>query len=197
LTETQSKPRLLVLVALLALAVSTASATLAIFAAEARAAPKTSEASFDSLPPKAALMKGPEVIQARGFEGAEWFFWKDKQWQGKFWDAFGWYTFPKAVVLNKGTRLHVRIFKPERPHIRISSHTRKNENGYLVPPRQELEHTYKRVKKNGKTYAWDVFFRVGQSKHNYFTVVHAVWNKQPGTHISYGDVDYPFHIQTR
>ena len=65
--ETQAKPRLLVLVATLALALATAALSLAVFAAEARA----SEASFDSLPPKAALMKGSEVLQAQSFEGAQ------------------------------------------------------------------------------------------------------------------------------
>src|SRR4051812_25267617 len=174
--ETQSKPRLLVLVAMLTLAVSTASATLAIFAAEAQATARTSEASFDSLPPKTALMKGPEVLQRpQSFEGGEWFYYKDGEWQGVVFDNFGHHFFRKAVVLKKGTRLHVRILKPERPNIQVNSHTRKGKNGLLVGPNQSLQHTFKRVERNGKTYAWDVFFRVGQSEHNYHVVLHASW----------------------
>jgi hypothetical protein len=188
---------LLVLVATLALAVATASATRAIFAAEARATARASEASFDSRPPKAALMKGSEVLQAQSFQGAQWYYYQDGEWQAAYYDNFGRYAFPKAVVLKKGTRLHVRIFKPERPNVKVNSHTRKGKHGLPVGPNQSLEHTFKRVERDGETYAWDVFFRVGQSEHNYYMVVHPLWKRVPGTHISYGDAGYAFHIKTR
>jgi hypothetical protein len=197
LRETQAKPRLLVLVATLALAVTTASATLALFAAEAQATARASETSFDPLPPKTALMKGPEVLQARSFAGAQWYYYQDGEWWASYYDNFGRYTFPKAVVLKKGTRLHVRIFKPERPNVQVNSHTRKGKNGMPVGPNQPLEHTFKRVERNGETYAWDVFFRVGQSEHNYYVVVHPLWKRVPGAHTSYGDANYAFHVKTR
>jgi hypothetical protein len=198
LMDPQSKPRLLVLVALLAFAVAAASATLAIFAAKAQATPTTSEASFDSHPPKTVLMKGPEVLQRpQSFEGGEWFYYKDGQWQGSVSDNFGQHFFRKAAFLQKGARVHVRIFKPERPNIQVNSHTRKGENGLLVGPHRLLGHTLKRVERNGKIVAWDVFFRVGQSKHNYYVVLHASWKRVPGTHKSYGHTSYPFHIKTR
>jgi hypothetical protein len=170
-----------VIVVTLALAV----ATLAVFAAEARAG------SFDTRPPKAALMKYKSVLQVRSFSGGGWSFYQNGGWAADVFDNFGEYYFPKADVVGAGTRLHVRL-APERPSVvEINAWPRVKDGdlGGKTPAgqRQKLKHTFRRVERDGETVAWDVFFRVGEPERHYYLVVHAVWERVPGTHISYGD----------
>jgi hypothetical protein len=193
LRETSTKPRLLVLAA--ALAVATALATLAVFAAEARAD------SFDSRPPQGVLMKDSRVLQKRDFTGGNWTFYKNGNLTGIVFDNFGEYTFPKADAVGAGTKLHVKLAKPERPGILIVAHPKVKDGQfggkYPAGQGQQLKHTFKRVERDGKTVAWNVFFRVNEPARQYYLVVHAHWAKVPGTHVSYGDAGYAFHVKTR
>jgi hypothetical protein len=184
-----------------ALAVTLLFAALAVFAAEAQATARASEASFDHRPPKAALMKDASVLQVQGFTGGDWVFYQNGGQTGIVFDNFGEYHFPKADVVRAGTRLHVRLAKPERPSVQIVAHPRVKDGqfGGKIPAgkMQQLKHTFKRVQRDGKTVAWNVFFRVGEPERHYYLVVHTHWRKVPGTHISYGDAGYAFHVKTR
>jgi hypothetical protein len=198
LRETQAKPRLMVLAT--ALSVALVFAALAVFAAKARA----SEASFAHLPPKAILMKDSQVLQVRGASGGSWFYYQDGGWSGGAGDNFGEYLFPKADEVEAGTRLHVRLAKPERPSIIDTNAYPRVRNGEEFLPgkvpagqKRRLESTLRRVEQDGKTVAWDVFFRVNEPGRHYYLVVHAAWKRVPGTHVSYGDPDYAFHVTTR
>jgi hypothetical protein len=86
------------------------------------------------------------------------------------------YYFPKADVVPAGTRLHVRIAKPERPSsLRIDAYPRVENvdpdhpewGKYVEGQRQPLGHTFRRVDRDGKTVAWDVFFRVNEPSRHY------------------------------
>jgi len=96
LRETQAKPRLLVLVASLALAVALLFAALAVFASEARAG------SFGSEPPNAVLMKYKSVLQVAGAAGGQWYFYAPPAngepggWPFIIYDSFGEFHFPKT-----------------------------------------------------------------------------------------------------
>jgi hypothetical protein len=194
-----TKPRLLVPAT--ALAVALLFAALAVFAAEAWAG------SSDSEPPEAVLMKHKSVLQVRGFSGCDWCYYKNGGGGCFVADNFGYYTFPKADEVGAGTRLHVRFAKPERPSaVAINAWPKtKTTPGQLpmtgkVPAgeRQQLKHTFvRRVERDGETVGWNVFFRVKEPERQYYLVVHASWEEVPGTHSSYGDVDYAFHIKTR
>jgi hypothetical protein len=175
----------------LALAVATALATLAIFAAEARAG------SFGSKPPKAVLMKGSHVLQVRSFSGGTWSYYQNGWICCFVADNFGHYAFPKADVVGAGTRLHVRLAKPERPSVGIVARPKSNEQDVPYGQRQQLEHTFRRVERDGEKVAWDVFFRVNEPDRHYYLVVYAEWEKVPGTHTSYGDANYGLHVKTR
>jgi hypothetical protein len=201
LRETQAKPRLLVLIASLALAVALLFAALAVFAAEARAG------SFGSEPPNAVLMKGPEVLRVREFYGGQWCHYQDTGWTCGIYDPVGTYYFPKADAVGAGTRLHVRLAKPEHPSTVAINACTKTKTMPGQPPmtgkfpagqRQQLKHTFVgRVERDGETMGWNVFFRVNEPERQYYLVVQAAWEEVPGTHISYGDADYPFHVKTR
>ena len=91
-----------------ALAVAIALATLAVFAAEARAG------SFAQGPPQAVLMKGSYVLQVRTFEAAHWYFYEDGRWVETYSDSFD-FTYPKVDAVKAGRMLSVRLGKPQRP----------------------------------------------------------------------------------
>jgi hypothetical protein len=192
------KPRLLVLAAALALAFS----LLALTAAEALAG------SSERYPPEAALMKGPELMQTRGFYGGSWCRYPEGGGSRcDIYDNFGLYYFPKADAVRAGARLHVRFAKSERPsNVAINAWPKAKlmkgqppgYDRYPAGKRQRLKHTFrKRVECDGKTMAWDVFFRVNDPERQYYLVVHAGWRKVPGKKVGYGAADYPLHVRTR
>jgi hypothetical protein len=61
---------------------------------------------------------------------------------------------------------------------------------------RRLDTTLRRVERDGKTVAWNVFFRVDQPDRHYYLDTFGMWKEVPGTHISYGDVSWTFHVKT-
>lgn len=181
--------RALVLAA--ALAVAIALAALAVFAAEARAG------SFAQGPPQAVLMKGSYILQVRTFEAAHWYFYEDGRWVETYSDSFD-FTYPKADAVKAGRMLSVRLGKPQRPSaVGITAYPRLDANGDHAGHAQELKPTLARVERGGKTIAWDVFFRVNRPGRHYYLDVYPVWERVPGTRISYGDeILYLLHVRT-
>jgi len=53
------------------------------------------------------------------------------------------------------------------------------------------------VKQDGKTVAWDVFFRTGEPGRHYYLRVASGWKNVPGKHVSYGRIVYALHVKTR
>jgi hypothetical protein len=183
------------------LIVAVALATLAVFAAEAQAG------SFGYGPPGAVLMKGGTTIQS-GMRGWDcWHRWSktEHSWTGLCGDPL-YYFFPRANVVKTGARLHVRLAKPERPKVvYIDAYPRVKDAGdpafpngkYPAGKRQQLKHTSKPVDRNGKTVAWNVYFRVNEPKRHYYLDFYAEWKRMPGSHASYGEAHYFFHVKTR
>jgi hypothetical protein len=195
LRETQAKPLLLVLAS--ALSVALVFAALAVFAVEAQA----SEASFGRYPPNALLMKGDTAIQ-KGLEGSTcWSYWNGTKdsWVGYCADTFG-YMFPRAHdFLRAGTRLHIRLGKPERPEdFKITAYKGFDKGQkWPIGKGRRLDTNLRPVERDGETVAWDVFFRVNEPDRDYYLDFFSVWKKVPGKHASYGDADYAFHVKTR
>jgi hypothetical protein len=54
----------------------------------------------------------------------------------------------------------------------------------------------KQVLMKGKTVAWDVFFWVNRPDRHYYLETHGRWERVPGTHISYGNESWHFHVKT-
>ena len=192
--ETSRRPRLLVLGA--ALAVATALATLAVFAAEARA----SEASFGRYPPNAVLMKGDTAIQ-KGLGGSTcWSYWNEAKDSGVGYCADTLYMFPRSgASLRAGTRLHIRLGKPERPEdFTITAYKGfDKEEKWPIGKGRRLDTNLRPVERDGKTVAWNVFFRVNEPGRDYYLDTFALWKQVPNTHISSGDATYFFHVRTR
>lgn len=190
------KPRLLALA--LALAGAIALATLAVFAAEARAG------SFDPNPPKATLMKYKTVLQVAFAAGGSWTSCEPGGCPTAVYDNFGLFFFPKPDEVGAGRRLHVRFDKPERPNfVEVNAWPRakkaKECGGCKRPAGQkrQLEHTLRPVKRDGKMVGWDVFFRTNKPGRHYYLRVASGWKREPGSHVSYGRVVYGLHVKTR
>ena len=173
--------------AILALAVALTG--IALVAAEAKAG------SFDHRPPNAVLMKGSQALQEAKVGSNCWNYY-DGGWLGRCVDKL--YSFPRAEVVRADSRLHIKIAKPQRPE-RFAIYSYKGfdrEQMWPIGQARRLDTTLRRVERDGKTVAWNVFFRVDQPDRHYYLDTFGMWKEVPGTHISYGDVSWTFHVKT-
>ena len=131
------------------------------------------------------LMKGHTVLQHGGFAYGTSHVYKNGSWNTYYADGLG--EYPSAAVVGAGRKLHIRLNKAQRPdRFTIKDH----ETG------RHLKTTLRRVQRDGKTVAWDVYFRVNRPNHNYYLDTRGVWKHVPGTHTSYGYYVHLFHVKT-
>ena len=143
-------------------------------------------------------MKGATVLQTSSAGTFCWYY-------GPYDDVLcdddpAFYSFPRADgFLKAGTRLHIRLAKPERPEVLTITAYRGFDKKRKLPigERRELVRTFGRVERDGKTVGWDVFFRVNRPGRHYYLDTGGFWEEVPGTRISYGDASYSFHVKTR
>jgi hypothetical protein len=159
--------------------------------------------SFGQVPPKAALMKDATVLQKTHATGGNWVFCHESGECGyAIYDNFGEFDFPEADYVNAGSRLHVRLDKPERPNfVEVNAFPAVKEGQlggeYVAGQKQLLVSTLKPVKRDGKVAKWDVFFRTNEPNRDYYLRVSVGWGKPPDSHASYGRTMYAFHVKTR
>jgi hypothetical protein len=159
-------------------------------------------------PPKMALMKGDAVIQ-KGLPGSTcwtcwtcWTYWDKAKgtWLGYGADvgiANKKDLYPQhAVTVPAGSTLHIRLYKPERPDRLQLIEGLENDPRSLWGWGHPHPYDLRRAQRGGKTYAWDVFFRVNRPGRHYRIGIEAFWEHKPGTHSSYGDNGYGFHVRT-
>jgi hypothetical protein len=158
---------------------------------------QAASSSYDDNPPNEVLMKGSTVLQKGRMGSHCWSYYDGRP--GAYCADYV-YNFPRrAVLLRAGSTLHIRIDKPQRPDrvqvVAYPGFDRKN----LAPigKGRRLETTLRGVQRDGKTVAWDVFFRVSQPERHYYLDTWVVWERVPGTRISYGDLAWTFHVKTR
>ena len=137
------------------------------------------------------LMKGKTVLQHGVLAYSTWHIYEDGSWNTYFADGPGMdmsqEEYPRAAVVGAGRKLHIRLNKAQRPErFTIKDH----ETG------RHLKTTLRRVQRDGKTVAWDVYFRVNRPNHDYYLDTRGVWKRVPDTHISYGFKVYLFHVKT-
>jgi hypothetical protein len=169
------------------LAIALASA--GVVAAEAHAA-----GSFSDEFPKTVLKKGRTVLQSGRFYYGTWHSYDAGGWSVVHADGIG--GFPAADLVRAGSRFHIKIIKPERPDVfRIIAYKRV-EQGQPLGEGRHLATTFRRVERDGKTVAWNVFFRVKQPDRHYYLETFGRWERVPGTHISFGSSVRNFHLKT-
>jgi hypothetical protein len=163
---------------------------------------QAASSSYDDDPPSRVLMKGSTVLQKGRMGSHCWSYYDDGRPVGYCADYV--YNFPRrAVLLRAGSTLHIRIDKPQRPdRVQVVAYPgldRKNPAPTAAPigKGRRLDTTLRGVQRDGKTVAWDVFFRVSQPERHYYLDTWVVWERVPGTRISYGDLAWTFRVKTR
>ena len=180
--------RTLVLVVMVA---TIALASMAIVAAEARA----QAGSFSDEFPKLVLKKGETKLQAGRFYYGTWNWYEAGEWNRVHADGIG--GFPQAETVRAGSRLHIKINKPERPaNFSIRAYRRVDQFSNPIGTGKLLNTTLRPVEREGKTVGWKVFFRVNEADRHFYLETGWRWERVPGTHISHGHTHENYHVKT-
>jgi hypothetical protein len=180
----------------LVMVLTVALACVAVVAVQAQAG------SFDHRPPHQVLFKGAQL--QRGIAQSESIWWHSYDENGG-WGVYdpgysGSNHWPNSDVVPAGSRLRIRIAKPQHPYsVRIEAYRRldvEGGEGWPAGRPQILKSSFDRVERDGKTVAWNVYFRVKEPERHYYLWVTERWAQVPGTHISYGTAAYLFHVRT-
>ena len=86
-------------------------------------------------------------------------------------------TWPRADVVNAGSRIRLRMHwrrPPKKAH--VDSYRSIGRSGKPKDRGQDLNSWIRPVERNGTTVAWDVIFRVMQTRHHYVKTI--VWFKE-------------------
>lgn len=161
---------------------------MAVVAAEAQAG------SYSDGFPKQVLMKGTTVLQDEQFYYGTWNWYEAGEWNRVFADGFE--GFPRADTVGVGSKMHIKLNKPELPAtVKIKAYER-TDLGLPVGQGRLLNTTFGRVERDGKTTGWNVFFRVNEPERHYYLETYVRWARVPGTHISYGAESWHYHLKT-
>ncbi|MDQ3590558.1 MAG: hypothetical protein M3392_10040, partial [Actinomycetota bacterium] len=147
--------------------------------------------SDDHRPPETVLYKGQQELQT-GRLGS--YCWSSPSGPGLCVDVAE-LSYPAADSVRAGSTLHVRILDSQRPEkFSISAYQKVDEWGFPVGRTTRLDTSLRRVVEEGRTVAWDVFFRVNEPGRHYYLNAFCEWeNGGDGG----GDASYTFHVKTK
>jgi hypothetical protein len=91
---------------------------------------------------------------------------------------------PSAVLVEPGTQLYIRLSENRRPE-QFSLTARR--------PTRRIDTTLRPVVRDGKTVAWDAYFRLERPDRHYHLRASGAWEGRGGRS---GDVDWLFHVKT-
>jgi hypothetical protein len=145
--------------------------------------------SDDHRPPVTVLYKGQQELQT-GRLGS--YCWSSPSGPGLCVDVAE-LSYPAADSVRAGSTLHVRILDGQRPEkFSISAYQKVDEWGFPVGRITRLDTSLRRVIEDGRTVAWDVFFRVNEPGRHYYLNAFGEWENGGG-----GDASYTFHVKTK
>jgi hypothetical protein len=130
-------------------------------------------------PPDATLKQGNTILQDGRLIS---YCWIDRCVDGVS-------RYPSAVLVEPGTQLHIRLSENKRPD-RFSLTRSWSPDGR----ERRLDTTLRRVERDGKTVAWDAYFRLERPDRHYYLGAFGVWKNQSGT--VRGDAYWQFHSRT-
>ncbi len=99
--------------------------------------------------------------------------------------------YPSAVEAKADSRLHIRLSENQRPE---SFSLRSNQSADPFGLSQRLDTTLRRVERDGKTVAWDVYFRLNNPGRHYYLDAFGTWKHNGGR--VHGDAYWQFHVKT-
>lgn len=152
---------------------------------------QTSAYAHDHQPPKTVLMKGAKTLQT-GRLGS--YCWTNSS--GSECGDVAALFYPAADKVRAGSRLHVRILKAQKPEeFSVTAYHRVDEWGWPVGGTRQLEASLRRVVEDGRTVAWDAFFRVDRPNTLYYLSTFGIWKDADGG--GNQDASWTFRVQTR
>jgi hypothetical protein len=96
--------------------------------------------------------------------------------------------YPSDALVEPDTQLYIRLSENRRPkHFSLS--TSQTPDGRF----RRIDTTLKRVVRDGKTVAWDAYFRLERPEHQYYMGASGVWKGAGGRR---GDAYWQFHAKT-
>lgn len=101
----------------------------------------------------------------------------------------GFSRYPSAVPVDSGSRLHIRLSENRRPE-RFSLTSSGSPEGRS----RRMDTTLRRVARDGKTVAWDAYFRVDRPDRHYYLGAFGIWSDNGGR--VHGDAYWQFHLRT-
>src|SRR5215207_1105003 len=131
-------------------------------------------------PPDATLKQGNTILQDGRLIS---YCWIDRCVDGVS-------RYPSAVLVEPGTQLHIRLSENRRPD-RFSLTSSRSPDGQS----RRIDTTLRRVERDGKTVAWDAYFRLERPDRHYYLGAFGVWKNQSGT--VRGDAYWQFHVKTQ
>jgi hypothetical protein len=131
-------------------------------------------------PPDATLKQGNTILQ----DGRRIAYCWTRGCADNFEDMY-----PSAVVVEPGARLHIRLTENKRPK-RFSLTSSRSPDGQS----RRIDTTLRRVVRDGKTVAWDAYFRLERSDRHYYMDAFGVWRDEGGR--ERGDAYWQFHAKT-
>ena len=147
--------------------------------------------SQDGRPPETVLYKGQQELQTGRLGSYCWF---TPSGPARCVDAAE-LRYPAADSVRAGSTLHVRILESQRPEkFSISAYRKVDEWGFPAGRTTRLGTTMRRVVEDGRTVAWDVFFRVNEPGRHYYLNAFGEWRNGEG---GGGDASYTFHVKTK
>jgi hypothetical protein len=135
--------------------------------------------ALESHPPDAIMKHGNKILQDGRLIS---YCWIDRC-------ADGVSRYPSAVLVEPGTRLHIRLSENRRPE-RFSLTGSRAPDGQS----QRIDTTLRRVERDGKTVAWNAYFRLERPDRHYYLDAFGVW-KDDGGKVQ-GDAYWQFHLKT-
>ena len=130
-------------------------------------------------PPKAVLMKGSQQLQVGRLGSYCWV------GSGVVQCVDSSPGYPARDLVMAGSRLHIKIFKAQRPD-RFS----------IYADSRRLDTTLRRVERDGKTVAWNVFFHVNQLNRHYYLHAYGTWSGPSADQSGSGGAVWHFHVKT-
>ncbi len=97
--------------------------------------------------------------------------------------------YPSAVVVEPGAQLRIRLTENKRPR-QFSLESSRSRDGSS----RRVDTTLRRVVRDGRTVAWDAYFRLERPDRHYYLDAFGVWRDDGGR--ERGDAYWQFHAKT-
>ena len=163
------------------------------------------DTSYDNYPPRESLfVRGTLLQDSKDGSYMNWYYYdfKSNQWRNRSNDE-GPFDWPAADTLKAGSKVRVRINKPEKPStFKITAYKAVNNTNDQHRPTwstaEVLSRTLTSVENNrGDVIAWNATFYVNEPNRHYYISADGEWEGADAALYSFGKAQDLLHLKTR